>query len=117
MRGEMCCAKRRVFVRFIVTPRQVFVLGAFWTQRQGAAYVCLRVVGAVRTLLTMARSTTAEHHAQVDAADRRLGTDADQRGMDLDFCARCLLLCICIRKGALDFCATTRTLLTLAQGA
>ena len=77
----------------------VFVLGAFWTQRQGTAYVCLRVVGAVRTLLTMAQSTTAEHHAQVDAADRRLGTDADHLGMDLDFCARCLLLCICIRKG------------------
>ena len=62
-----------------------FVLGAFWTQRQGAAYVCLRVVGAVRTLLTMAQGTTAEHHAQVDAADRRLSTDADQLGMDLDF--------------------------------
>ena len=47
----------------------------------------------------MAQSTTAEHYAQVDAADRRVGTDADHLGMDLDFCARYLVLCICIRKG------------------
>ena len=62
----------------------------------------------------MAQSTTAEHHAQVDAADRRLSTDADQLGMDLDFCARCLLLCICI--GRILDSATGRGVRMLACG-